>query len=115
MKNPVLEIHYRFRFDDQTIKEFLVRLDRETLNLVSEKKTRPPHWTALTYHQCANCPLKPAEHPHCPVALELSDLIEFFRDFTSYEEVQVAIKTEARIYSKRTSVQKAISSLMGIY
>jgi hypothetical protein len=41
--------------------------------------------------------------------------VDEFRDSVSFEEVIVTVETEGRIYSKRTSLQQAISSLVGIY
>jgi hypothetical protein len=42
-------------------------------------------------------------------------LIRIFQDSVSYEEVKVFITTEARSYVKRTTLQKSLSSLIGIY
>lgn len=43
------------------------------------------------------------------------DLVDFFKGTYSYEEVDVRLETPERSYSKRTSVQQAVSSVLGIY
>ena len=43
------------------------------------------------------------------------DIIHSFKDSISYEEVEVFITTKARTYMKRTTLQKGLSSLLGIY
>lgn len=115
MAKRTLDFHYRFLLKNEAEKEFFVRLDADSLILLTNPAGSPPDWTNLSYHQCPNCPLKEADQPRCPVALNLSDLIQFFVPFLSYEEVEVSIATEQRTYVKKTTVQKGLSSLMGIY
>ena len=107
--------HYKFKFGDGRKKEFTARLEKETLNLIVPKESSPPEWTRLEHCQCPNCPLDTRKHPHCPVALNLSDLIDSFKDEISTEKVSLSIEAEERTYLKTTSVQKGLSSLMGIY
>lgn len=45
----------------------------------------------------------------------MSDVIEFFKDFKSYDRVAVTVESEARTYGHKGSVQTAISSLLGLY
>ncbi|UCD85659.1 MAG: hypothetical protein JSU92_05565 [Deltaproteobacteria bacterium] len=111
----LLTITYRFRFEQQKEKEFTVRLDWETLDILHEPGDPLPEWTELSFHQCPNCPLEESLNKSCPIAVSLIDLIDFFKDFISYDEVNVWVETEERTYSKRTSLQTAAGSLMGIY
>ena len=115
MTEDTFAYNYRFRLDDETEHLFTLQLETKTLDLVPEERGEPPGWTDLECQQCPNCPLKVEEHPHCPIAVNLVDLVDFFKGTYSYEEVEVHLETPERTYSKRTSVQQAVSSLLGIY
>ncbi len=115
MDEKTISYNYRFRMADGTDKEFAIRVDAQTLDLVPAVRGDYPAWSALGYHQCPNCPLRPEQHPRCPIAANLVDLVDFFREAMSYDEVDVQIETDQRRYTKHTSVQQALSSLLGIY
>jgi len=106
---------YHFRLSDGEEKSFLVELDFDTLAILTAPRTAYPEWTALSHHKCPNCPLNEAEHPRCPVAANIVDVVEFFRDSISHEEAEVTVEADGRRYVKETSLQQAISSLIGIY
>ncbi len=114
MSEP-LRFAYSFRFSDGTEKTFEVQLDAETLGLEAPTRAEYPEWTALRYKQCPNCPLSPETHPRCPIAERVVDLVEFFRESISHEEAEVVVEAQTRTYTKLTSLQKGISSLLGIY
>lgn len=113
-KKP-LSYHYTFTFPDGRKKEFDVKLDAETLALIHQKDPLYPQWAKLEYHQCSVCPFDVSAHEYCPVAVSLEELIDFFKDSISYEKVDVTIGTESRTYAKHSSLQKGVSSLLGIY
>jgi hypothetical protein len=73
-----------------------------------------PDWTTLSLSQCPNCPLNTIEHTQCPVAANLVDLIDFFKDSVSHEEVDLKVESIHRTYSKRTTMQDGISSMLGM-
>lgn len=108
-------IAYTLTFDDGRSRRFEARLHPDTLDLISAVPSDPPAWTALAHHRCPNCPLDPAAHARCPVAVNLSDLIAFFMDLKSTVEVDVRIETNQRDYARRVPLQTVASSLMGIY
>ncbi len=110
-----LTFRYRFRFKSGEEKGVSVQLDAVTLKLLPPAKSSYPEWTKLSYHQCPNCPLKESEHPHCPAAVSLVDLVEAMSQVISHEEVDVTIESEARRYEKHTSIQRGVSSLTGLY
>lgn len=114
MADPIT-FHYTFRFDDGATKTFDIHLDSQTLSLIPQAKAAPPEWTELTCKQCPNCPLDTARTPHCPVAFNLADVMHFFQESVSFEEVEVTIQTHERTYSKRVPLQHGLSSLLGIY
>jgi hypothetical protein len=111
----LIPFHFRYKFKDGTIKDFILKLDRQTLTLVQTRKRSYPEWTKLQYCKCPNCSLSADQHEFCPIAVSLVDLIYTFKDSVSYEEVDVLITTEARTYMKQTTLQKGLSSLLGIY
>jgi len=114
--DETITYNYRFLFSDGTEKKFNLILDRKTLNLIKIDRTpQYPEWTELKNFKCPNCPLEEKEYKYCPIAVNIIDLIDFFKTSISYTEVDVIVDTEIRKYIKRTSLQKGISSLIGIY
>ena len=109
-----IRIAYRFKFKDGRDREFHLTLDHDTLRLLVEPRASYPEWTALSYKQCPNCPLDLARHPRCPVAANLVDVVEAFKDERSYDVVDVAVEVHERRYMKRASVQQALSALIGV-
>ena len=110
-----LTFRYRFRFKSGEEKGFSVQLDAVTLKLLPQAKSSYPEWTKLSYHQCPNCPLKESEHPYCPAAVSLVDLVEAMSEVISHEQVEVTIESQARRYEKRAPIQQGVSSLTGLY
>ena len=114
MNQETITYRYVFNFDDDSAKTFDIELDTQTLAVVNQEPTVYPEWTALNYCKCPNCPLDEKVHPRCPVAVNLVDVVNFFNESISYEEVRVEIDTEERSFAKDTTVQKGVSSLLGI-
>lgn len=108
-----VEFKYRFAFPDGSEKAFVLTLDPQTLSLQKERPATLPEWTLLELHKCSNCPLG-AETMHCPIAANLTEIAEQFGTQKSYEEVTVYVETAARTYSKVTTLQKGLSSMLGI-
>lgn len=115
MSKKFITYRYIFKFKKETEKEFIVQLDSETLDLVVSKRESYPAWAKLKYFRCSNCPLDEKTNKFCPLALNIRELIDFFKDFISYEEVDVTVVSEARNYFKHTKIQEAVSSILGIY
>ena len=105
---------YRFQFENGTEKSFDVVLEEESLELVREELKVKPEWTKLKYSQCENCPLTDAVE-YCPVALNLAGLVESFSDSVSYEAAVVTVEARERTYVKKTTLQKGLSGIIGIY
>jgi hypothetical protein len=104
-------ITYEFVIDGEGSHKFEVDLDRATH--VVNSKPRPP-WTLLTFNQCPNCPLSAGEHWHCPVALDVEEIVTRFRSLLSFQEATVHVETPERSYTKRCDVQTGLRSLMGL-
>ncbi len=111
--NPI-KVVYHFGFPDGGSKAYTVELDRATLSYLPSVAEQPPAWARLENHQCGHCPLKPAEHPYCPVATNLSTLVEFFKDKASVAEATVTVTTEERTYVKQLSLQRGIFGIFGL-
>lgn len=109
-----LEYLYRFRLKDGIVREFRLALDPSTLTVKPVERAELPEWTRLSYSQCGNCPLKESAHPRCPVAVNLIDLAEAFKDRLSYEVVEVEIENGARRISKVVPLAEGIRSLFGL-
>ena len=106
---------YVFRFNDKNVKTFKFSLEKETLRFISEKKPIVPQpWTELGYCKCDNCPLDENSDKHCPIAMNLSGIVDEFKNLFSYEKVTVSVITEPRTYSKDTTVQEGLSSMLGL-
>lgn len=115
MAQDLLSFEYRFTLPGGKVQRFQVDLDRASGALVPKKRGDYPEWTRLSSRQCPNCPLKEKDSPRCPIAANLTEVIEAFKTFRSFEETEVEIVSEARNYRKKVPLSQAISSLIGIY
>ncbi|MEK7670509.1 MAG: hypothetical protein AAB330_04620, partial [Bacteroidota bacterium] len=73
-------------------------LHSETLELLHSPNPNPPPWTKLKFNQCENCPL-PDSTEYCPVALNLSYLIDEFKFSTSHDKTWVVVESPERTYA----------------
>lgn len=112
--SPPLTIQYNFSFGNNETREILLQLDEDTLALLPMGRHAPPEWTRLDLHTCKGCPLDPALHPHCPIAVQLGEVVAVFREHNSYDDVTVEVVDSRRRYLKETSLQEALGSLVGI-
>lgn len=112
--DATIRYRYKFQFANGSEKHFEVRLRADTLELLSNPDQPKPDWTKLKTDQCSHCPLGD-EVEHCPVAVNLSHLVEFFKDAVSFDQASVLVETDERSYFKETTLQKGLSSIIGIY
>lgn len=114
-KQSPFRFHYQFQFEDDYTKNYHIALDPKTLSLIhNEHLHRPQDWTHLNYKQCSNCPLVIDSHPFCPIAVNIMDLVETFKDVLSYHNCTVVCETEDRTYSKNTSIMEGLSAIFGV-
>ena len=113
--HKVINLQYRFKFGRGIERKIALKLDEKTLKLIQAEKASYPNWTELRFFQCPNCSLDEAHHAFCPIAKNLVDLVDLFRDMISYQEVDLLIQSKERGYIKHTTLQQGISSLVGIY
>ncbi|HVE15045.1 MAG TPA: hypothetical protein VNI01_16745 [Elusimicrobiota bacterium] len=114
MSDGVISYTYRFTLPDGSCKEFRFGLNEETLELVRVPRDSYPEWTNLEFSKCPNCPLRASEHPQCPVAANLTDVIDFFKGAVSSDTINLDIVTDVRSVSKRTSMANGVSALLGV-
>lgn len=106
---------YQFKFEDGYTKNYHIALDPKTLSLIpDEHRHQPQEWTRLNYNQCSNCPLAIDSHPFCPIAVNIMELVETFKDVLSYHNCTIVCETGDRTYSKNTSIMEGLSSIFGM-
>jgi hypothetical protein len=107
-------IQYTFWLPNGTEERFAMELNRETMELQGVRPADRPPWVALEFHQCPNCPLRSAEHPDCPLALNLVNVARRFDGITSHDMVDLEVVTEERTISQKTTAQRGLGALMGL-
>src|SRR5512147_168084 len=95
-----LEIIYRYTFQDGKELEFPLLLEKKTLSFRDTPSGEPPFWAELPFNRCTVCSIDPDNCSCCPIAVNLSHIVEAFKDFFAYETVQVVVTTRERTYSK---------------
>ena len=114
MPNDILHFTYRLTADDCDSTEFLIDVDKQSMVLISSTMPPYPSWTALTYQQCRNCPLKAEQSPHCPVAINLVPLLELCGHLVSHKQMSVEVITDRRTFCADTTAQHVASSILGL-
>jgi hypothetical protein len=109
-----LQISYRFDLPDGTQKALDLAFDAETFRLLTPTIAPRPDWTELQFRQCANCPLKPTGHTHCPAALHMAPAVYSLQDLVSYDRLGVTVQQSARTIQAEVSAQRAMSSVLGL-
>lgn len=108
------KITYEFEFQNGSKVAYPLQLDKETVSLIPNQKPPLPPWTKLEHCRCTLCPLPKDKNPHCPIAVNIADLIEHFKNIKSTEHVRITVFTEERTYMKEAPVQRGLSSIFGI-
>jgi hypothetical protein len=107
-------IDYEFCFPDGRIKKFNITFAPETFTIINKDQEIKPPWTKLDQSQCTCCPLDPKESSHCPVAVNLAEMVESFKDTFSFDDCLVRCITPERTYIKESSIQEGLFSVFGI-
>jgi len=113
MSDSLLVYSYQFNFLDKPSIELNIEIDSLTTTFRADDNDLPP-WAALEFEQCPNCPLQTKETSVCPVAQNLVPLLKVASSLVSYDEVNVIITTPDRIISADTTMQRAMSSILGL-
>ncbi len=104
---------YNFLFPDGSRKLFHISLD-DTAHYRNTGKGIRPEWTLLSHIRCPHCRLQGDVASHCPIAVNIADLVASFQDIASYGNCTVSCVSADRMVSKETIVQDGLSSIMGI-
>jgi len=114
-RQRLFRFDYQFQFEDGYTKNYPIALDPKTLSLIpDEHRHQPQDWTKLNYKQCSNCPLVMDSYPFCPIAVNIMELVETFKDVLSYHNCTILCETEDRTYSKKTSIMEGLSAIFGV-
>lgn len=111
----VLEIRYRFEFDNGDKENFIIRLDSHNLTPVDPPPAKQPDWTLLDHKKCPHCPLASEAGRRCPLSARIVELADRFRSMAGHGRVDVRVETPERTYLKRCSIHEALAALLGIY
>lgn len=104
-----MNINYNFKFQDGRSIDFKV-----TGEPARPSVAQMPAWVKLEHCQCSNCPLKSGEVVYCPAAIEILPVVEEFQAEDAYQKVDVVVMDERRSYSKATTLEEALRSLLGL-
>ena len=107
------KITYGFIIDSGEVFTFDIDPQKPTYTR-TESVNNSATWTSLEYHKCENCPLKPKDHPHCPVALDIEEVAKKFSSLLSWKKAEVWVHTEERSYSKTCDLQTGLRSMLGL-
>jgi hypothetical protein len=107
-------VTYEFNFESGKKQSFPVETERHATGIDSSEGCAPEKWTVLDYCQCSNCPLKKDRVKYCPAALDLQGVVEAFKKEAAFQKVEVRVVTPPRTYTKKTSLEEGLRSMMGL-
>ncbi|MCJ7771691.1 MAG: hypothetical protein MUP22_01000 [Desulfobacterales bacterium] len=107
-------IQYKFTLPDQSNEVFDLQFDSKDLILINNIPSILPSWTDLNYYQCPNCIIDPDAYTFCPLSANLVSIVNRFKGLLSFDKVAIDVSTIERTVSQQTTVQRGISSLMGL-
>ncbi|MFO7839851.1 MAG: hypothetical protein R6X08_10200 [Desulfosalsimonadaceae bacterium] len=114
MNSKYYEIRYKFAFPGGSSHEFELLLDESTMSLVNFNGESRPPWTKLSYKQCSCCTLAEDRHLYCPIAVNIAELVDNFKDRQSIDACLVKCATPERTCMKETTVQAGLYSILGV-
>ena len=103
-------VKYSFELAGHVKHDFEFSLNTETFELTTNGECSAPEWARTDHRRCRHCLMTDAEH--CPVALNVHNVVMPMRDVISYETVKCHVVTQERTCVLTTSAQEAIRSLM---
>jgi len=109
-----LEYSYLFEFKDGRQQQFDVCFHSQTYKIISPIPQTLPQWTELGQHQCPICPLKTSVEKQCPAAVNIAVVADHYGEIISHKTVNVCVMSPKRTVSSKTTVQRALSSLLGL-
>ncbi|MBN1622007.1 MAG: hypothetical protein JW871_05395 [Endomicrobiales bacterium] len=110
-----INYEYKFKLPEGKVINCPIALEQKSLNLVIREKDKYPSWAELKYRQCSNCTLDTKTVKYCPIAKNMVEVIDLFKDITSDTKVEIEITSPLRNYSKKTTIEEGVSSIVGLY
>jgi len=110
----IIPFKYIFILPDENQIQIDIQIDAQNLNIINHCSDPLPGWAGLDFFQCPHCPLTITTHTHCPLAASLVNIVNQLDNLSSYHEIQVKVVMKNRTILKKTTVQKGLSSLMGL-
>lgn len=109
-----MNFKYRFEFPDKPKEEFVICVDDNTLESQCPIPDQLPEWTKLSFNICPHCTLDQDEYSYCPLAIQISGIIDRFESMVSYDATTVKVACSERMYGNITTVQRGLGSLLGL-
>lgn len=109
-----MNITYLFSFSDGRAERFDFSFHPESLEIMDEIPEEPPEWVRLENNQCPNCNVGDDWKPYCPLAVRVHGIVARFNNMVSHEPVRVEVSTAERDYANQTTVQRGLSSMLGL-
>ncbi len=110
-----VSLMYKFKMADKRSIEFEILLSSDKFTYQPVSEPDKPAWTELGFHMCDGCKLADTGVSHCPVAVNLQDIVTTFKSDVSYDKIDLSIVTAERTYSKENvTMQSGLSSILGI-
>ena len=114
----MINITYQFTFPETNEKPISYRMGLDEKNFTyhcyEKESSGMTSWAQLDFHQCENCTLDIKRYPLCPIAKNLNNMVNFFKDTTSFKKTTVYVKTKDRAYVKKCSVQEGLFPIFGL-
>ncbi len=114
MEDEIYNFEYIFCFSNGTEKRYKIVIDSKKITLKYPELNSGPEWTKLEYHQCSCCPYTTKDMEYCPLAVNIAELVEEYKDTVSFESCVVTCVTDERTYVKDTSIQDGLFSILGL-
>jgi hypothetical protein len=112
--SDTVDITYRISLDENKTEVFDFIFDAENFDLINNTVENPPQWTELEFRQCSHCPLNSEEHKHCPVALQMANIVDRFESTHSIDEVVMEVQMDEKTIRQKTALQRVIASMLDL-
>ncbi|MCP4149314.1 MAG: hypothetical protein GY757_16320 [bacterium] len=114
MDDQPYEIEYEFSFKDGKKKFFKILIEPKTMTSINKLPKKIPAWTKLEFEQCECCAYTKGDVDYCPIALNIAEMVDAFKDIPSTDNCTVRCTTPERTYLKDTSLQEGLFSVFGL-
>jgi len=116
-EKEIIKYTYEFIFKDGKKYLFTLNIQCPEMKQIREikKDEEMPFWTKLDFYKCENCTLDEKKYKFCPATECLYDILETFKHNISVEEIEVIAIIQERTMIRKLPIQRALSSLIGVY